>query len=186
MRGPRPSRLDEAGRVSHKGPPQRIHKPNSVPSAIARKRPRVVTTIPLASPLLARSSDLPGGFGRAILKAPLYLVLLRAGFCLPSTSRRTRCALTAPFHPYRGARGASATAVCFLCHFPSGRPDRGLPGALPCGVRTFLPAHSGREARARAAVVWISRSACRWNVAARPSGVISRVASGGVVSLSTA
>src|SRR5689334_8612880 len=28
--------------------------------------------------------------------------------------------------------------VCFLCHFPSGRPARVLPGALPCGVRTFL------------------------------------------------
>ena len=30
-------------------------------------------------------------------------------------------------------------AVCFLCHCPSGCPDRELPGALPCGVRTFLP-----------------------------------------------
>src|SRR5262245_33880576 len=29
-------------------------------------------------------------------------------------------------------------AVCFLCHCPSGHPDRALPGALPCGVRTFL------------------------------------------------
>src|SRR5688572_32900816 len=28
--------------------------------------------------------------------------------------------------------------VCFLCHCPSGRPARVLPGALPCGVRTFL------------------------------------------------
>jgi len=32
--------------------------------------------------------------------APPYLALLRAGFCLPSASRQTRCALTAPFHPY--------------------------------------------------------------------------------------
>jgi hypothetical protein len=29
-----------------------------------------------------------------------YLVLLRAGFCLPPTLRPARCALTAPFHPY--------------------------------------------------------------------------------------
>src|SRR4051794_6816670 len=29
-------------------------------------------------------------------------------------------------------------AVYFLCHFPSGCPDRVLPGTLPCGVRTFL------------------------------------------------
>ncbi len=37
---------------------------------------------------LARQSVLP------------YLVLLRAGFCLPRTFLRARCALTAPFHPY--------------------------------------------------------------------------------------
>src|SRR5207342_2590038 len=32
--------------------------------------------------------------------APPYLVLLRAGFCLPPALRSARCALTAPFHPY--------------------------------------------------------------------------------------
>ena len=30
-------------------------------------------------------------------------------------------------------------AVYFLCHFPSSYPARALPGALPFGVRTFLP-----------------------------------------------
>jgi hypothetical protein len=75
-----------------------------------------------------------------------YLVLLRAGFCLPPTLRPARCALTAPFHPYPPplARapfgvGELRRAVCFLCHCPSGHPDRALPGALPFGVRTFLP-----------------------------------------------
>ncbi len=29
-------------------------------------------------------------------------------------------------------------AVCFLWHFPSPFGDRAFPGALPCGVRTFL------------------------------------------------
>jgi hypothetical protein len=69
------------------------------------------TTIPLALQSLAGSSNLPGGFGRAVLpgctdacaparQSPPYLVLLRAGFCLPSVLPRTRCALTAPFHPY--------------------------------------------------------------------------------------
>jgi hypothetical protein len=37
-------------------------------------------------------------------------------------------------------------AVYFLCHCPSGCPDRGLPGALPCGVRTFLPPSSPTSA----------------------------------------
>ena len=40
---------------------------------------------------------------------------------------------------HRSARSARRRAVYFLCHCPSGRPDRALPGALPCGVRTFLP-----------------------------------------------
>jgi len=68
-------------------------------------------TIPLVPPLLAGSSDLPGSFGRAVRRSRHsslerrritlpYLVLLRAGFCLPSVLRQTRCALTAPFHPY--------------------------------------------------------------------------------------
>ena len=33
-----------------------------------------------------------------------YLVLLRVGFTLPSVLPRTRCALTAPFHPYQAIR----------------------------------------------------------------------------------
>jgi hypothetical protein len=42
-------------------------------------------------------------------------------------------------------------AVYFLCHCPSGRPARELPGALPCGVRTFLSrAHFASPALRRA------------------------------------
>src|SRR5262245_64936185 len=71
---------------------------------------------------------------------PPYLVLLHAGFCLPPALPSARCALTAPFHPYPAfALSGFGEAVCFLCHFPSGFPARALPGALPCGVRTFLP-----------------------------------------------
>src|SRR5262249_13693330 len=46
-------------------------------------------------------------------------------------------------------------AVCFLCHFPSGRPDRTLSGALPCGVRTFLPSTRRFRASLRA-IVWLA------------------------------
>ena len=99
------------------------------------------------------------------MPTPPYLVLLRAGFCLPPTLPPARCALTAPFHPYpslgalapRSRAGSAAEfvcaglprasherdpsreAVCFLCHCPSSCPARALPGALPFGVRTFLP-----------------------------------------------
>ena len=51
------------------------------------------------------SSDRPGsstdGPSRSGLRrGPPYLVLLRAGFCVPPVLPRARCALTAPFHPY--------------------------------------------------------------------------------------
>jgi len=69
------------------------------------------------------------------------------------------------FSPLLPRASRRATAVCFLCHFPSGCPDRALPGALPCGVRTFLPssrlrrcggqAHRSTKHRTRA-IVWLA------------------------------
>jgi len=44
-----------------------------------------------------------------------YLVLLRVGFTLPFLLPVTRCALTAPFHPYLILTYA---AVSFLLHLP--------------------------------------------------------------------
>src|SRR5687768_18416531 len=80
-----------------------------------------------------------------------YLVLLRAGFCLPSALQQTRCALTAPFHPYpsTGAFAPRSGRYIFCATGPSGCPDRALPGALPFGVRTFLPAYAPCGAPAR-------------------------------------
>ena len=68
-----------------------------------------------------------------------YLVLLRVGFSLPAGLLPPRCALTAPFHPYRLSVEAEK-AVYFLWHFPSSpcEPARPLAGTLPCGDRTFL------------------------------------------------
>jgi hypothetical protein len=64
-----------------------------------------------------------------------YLVLLRVGFTLPCLLPDTRCALTAPFHPYQ-----PRLAVYFLWHLPWARAPQALPGTLSCGARTFLPA----------------------------------------------
>ena len=41
-------------------------------------------------------------------------------------------------------------AVYFLCHFPSGHPDRELPGASLSGVRTFLYHHANKSGVATA------------------------------------
>ena len=93
-----------------------------------------------------------------------YLGLLAVGFTLPRSSPTARCALTAPFHPYRGnaerrkrinaetgdvpcsyfyvstfLRFCVSPAVSFLWHFPSARAGLALPTTVPCPVRTFLP-----------------------------------------------
>jgi hypothetical protein len=47
-----------------------------------------VAIIPLAQPLPVGSSDLPGGFGRAALITPPYLVLHREEFAWPRVSPR--------------------------------------------------------------------------------------------------
>ena len=50
-------------------------------------------------------------------KFPPYLVLLRVGFTMPRALQRERCALTAPFHPYREVLAKNA-AVFSLWHWP--------------------------------------------------------------------
>ena len=74
---------------------------------------------------------------------PPYLVLLRVGFTLPLALLPARCALTAPFHPYRTGRPGERRsgqlpvpkhehpAVCFLWHWPS----TGLEARVPDVIR---------------------------------------------------
>jgi hypothetical protein len=111
--------------------------------------------IPLGRRLPAGSSGLPGGVcGRAVL--PLS-GLAPGGVC--------RAARVAPgagaLLPHRFTLACSGplrrpfppSAVCFLWHFPAGRPDWVLPSTVPCGVRTFLGPgrRSVRHAAARPA-----------------------------------
>ena len=53
----------------------------------------------------------------------------------------TRCALTAPFHPYLRFRLLEniLKAVFSLLHLPSVYTAQALPGTLPYEARTFLP-----------------------------------------------
>jgi hypothetical protein len=95
-----------------------------------------------------------------------YLVLLRVGFAMPRALLRERCALTAPFHPYRdfnsrapqrlapaspsrpvraerlspfGSPGRRRYIFCGTFRKVSlNSPSRTLSGTLLCGVRTFL------------------------------------------------
>src|SRR6476620_2479150 len=110
--------------------------------------------IPLAPSLLTGSSSLPGDLGRAVRNISLFglapcgvLPAIRVATnavrsyrtfspLLASALRAT--AEQAQVQPASPKPEGRRRAVCFLCHFPSGHPDRPLAGALPCGVRTFL------------------------------------------------
>ena len=60
---------------------------------------------------------------------PAYLVLLRVGFTMRQPLLTVRCALTAPFHPYRRFLTESP-AVCFLLHWPSSRLEAAVPDVI--------------------------------------------------------
>jgi len=110
--------------------------------------------IPLGRPLPDASSDLTRGHWERAAPSPLYLILLRMGFArptgrpaagalLPHLFTLTGAPLTAQAHP----RVTGIPAVCFLLHFPWGRPHSLLASILPCGARTFLsPAFHGTAA----------------------------------------
>ena len=85
-----------------------------------------------------------------------YLVLLPVGFSLPPPLPAVRCALTAPFHPYRRPACRGGLAVYFLWHFPWGRPRRALPGTVPPWSPDFpLPAYRGeRPSNRLASSIW--------------------------------
>src|SRR5262245_37976356 len=152
-------------------PPVTRYEAMSIGSVAAGRKPNSVsafapacacaygetTIIPLAPPSLAESSNLPGdspdgpsGNGHPIWSCSVrgfacHRCCHRRGALLPHLFTLTHLR-PRPFD--RGLR----RAVCFLCHCPSGCPDRVLPGALPCGVRTFLPS-TRRFAPSRTAIV---------------------------------
>ena len=103
-------------------------------------KPAYVTAIPLGHRLPGASSNLPGrpdldrsqshsALSRRTTSRRPYSVLLPVGFAVPPALPPARCALTAPFHPYRG-NTQRAAAVCSLWHFPWARARRMLSGTV--------------------------------------------------------
>jgi hypothetical protein len=81
--------------------------------------------IHLGRPSPDASSDLPGSSCGRTQRFPIRSCS-RWGLPCRSVLPRARCALTAPFHPYR-----TNPAVCFLLHWPWARAPQALPGTLP-------------------------------------------------------
>ncbi len=72
---------------------------------------------------------------RLLARRP-YLALLQVGFTMPFPLPVTRCALTAPFHPYR-----TSSAVCSLWHYPLTSPSCDIEArrALPATLVSWSP-----------------------------------------------
>src|SRR3954451_2749430 len=101
------------------------------------------------------SCDQPGRLVRKrdwrFLKPPRrpYSALLPVGFAVPFLLPRTRCALTAPFHPYLALPSPVVQRrFAFCCTVPGVTPAGGYPAPYFHGARTFLPASQKLAGRA--------------------------------------
>jgi hypothetical protein len=177
-----------SGRVPN-GSPETWRAPDGIPpGALSSRQPAYkpgfgwladksanVTAIPLGRRLPGASSNLPGWpVWTQTSKLPClrpktsrhpYSVLLPVGFAVPPTLPPTRCALTAPFHPYRVfPRGRTRRSV--LCGtIPGLAPAGCYPAPLVHGARTFLPGPLPAPPRKRGRKVGVPE---------RPSGRLTK------------
>jgi hypothetical protein len=79
--------------------------------------------------------DTPGGIPEDPPDHP-YSVLLQAGLAVPHPLPDARCALTAPFHPYR--HGEPCRRFAFCGAIPGVAPAGRYPAPCLHGARTFL------------------------------------------------
>jgi hypothetical protein len=139
-----------------------LRKPNSVPPSTALRRAAAdndhssspVITDGIEQPTRKHRTGRPERFpiwpcsvrgfachscchGRGALLPHLFTLTS----AYPAHLKRSGGCCSSRHHSF--GRAGHAEAVYFLCHCPSGCPDRALPGALPCGVRTFLPPPCG-------------------------------------------
>ena len=111
---------------------------------------------------------MPSGSLALAHRFPPYLVLLRVGFTMPPPLPSERCALTAPFHPYRtGNQGLRPSgqmyvpkhkqpAVSSLWHWPS----TGLDARIPDVIRHTTLRSSDFPPPGRKAPAATARSSC--------------------------
>ena len=119
--------------MRHSGLPD--YKPVSVPRLGA-------AVIPLGPELLPGSSDLPGSRNGASRSCSPIWSCSAWGLPCRRPLPAPRCALTAPFHPYRAGispRPAVLFSVALSVKLALSASPRPLAGMLLCGDRTFLP-----------------------------------------------
>ena len=141
--------------IQNKPRPARC-KPSSVPSrprgaGVRRRRP-FIWTVRCRTALARRQSGLPAIMGPN--HADRCLALHPVGFAVPDDSRRPRCALTAPFHPYPGTNPRRYLFCGTIPYAAANDPAGGrYPPPWFSGARTFLP--PSRESGLPRADHWI-------------------------------
>ena len=94
------------------------------------------TVIPLGATSPLRSSNLPGPDAGRVMRS--LFGLAPGGVCRAGLLPDSRCALTAPFHPYHAPEGRSAVSFC--CTFRRLAPPRRY--LAPCPVEPGLSSAS--------------------------------------------
>ena len=105
---------------------------------ISRVLSRAIIPLGCASP--RTSSSLPGSarWPRVAAFAACFPIWPCSRRGLPCRRRCRRRGALLPHHFNLTVTLARAWAVSFLLHFPWARAPQALPGAVPCGARTFL------------------------------------------------
>ena len=113
---------------------------------VARTRAAIIPLGPKSpSGSSSRPGDGPPRRGGSGTPPSPYLALLRMGFTVPPPLPSGRCALTAPFHPYRPRPKERGRRSVFCGTFLRVAATGCYPACRPFGVRTFLPDRSGRS-----------------------------------------
>ncbi len=121
------------GSVGHRLLAQAVRDGHSSGTMFAHGLEQPTRTASLTSPcgVIARA-NLP--------RCRPYSVLLPVWFAMPFPLPDTRCALTAPFHPYRAKTPKGEGGRFVLCGtFPGVAPAGRYPAPYVDGARTFLP-----------------------------------------------
>jgi hypothetical protein len=128
------------------GPSHVSDQPACKPGSVWRSCLRVAA-IPLGRSLPNASSSQPERRSEDGSGFPCrsYSALLLVGFAVPLLSPGTRCALTAPFHPYRWSEDLWRYLLCGT--FPGVAPAGRYPAPYLRGARTFLDALGTAAAR---------------------------------------